>query len=33
MGATPKALPAQEASYQDYEVEEVDDLIAAQRHR
>jgi hypothetical protein len=31
MGAPPKALPAEQASYHDYEVEEVDDLIAAQR--
>jgi hypothetical protein len=31
MGAPPKSLPAVPASYQDYEVEEVDDMVAAQR--
>ena len=33
MGAPPKALPAEAASYHDYEVEEVDDLVAAPRQR
>ena len=33
MGAHPKALPAEAATYHDYEIEEVDDLVAAQRQR